>query len=223
MIKKVVFAGILWMVVSAGFLYAQQEKNGAFAGFGLGFGGGGAIINITLPTQTVKATTSQNFINYDLKVGYKSFLNEWFGFRGYVSFGYSNAKNIVNPGGKNVPLIVEQDFGANIVDYYANFDLLFNVYTTESYFVGLLGGMGIGGLDLYYRDRFLGNQNASGFQMNLKLGARLNTGTHSVEFVAKVPFLGPKMTLNVGGANLKMDFRQDYNLSMSYIYNFGVE
>lgn len=224
MARKVVFASILWVGVSLGFLYAQQEQNGAFAGFGLGFGGEGAMINVGLSDRNVKAKTSQNFINYDLKVGYKSFFNEWFGLRGYLSFGYSNAKNITTSDGGNVlPLITQQDSGINIVDYYANLDLLFNIYATESYYVGLLGGMGIGGLDLYYHEQFLGNKNASGFQMNLKLGARLNIGAHGVELVAKVPFFGPRVALNVGNVGMKMDFRQDYNLSMSYIYNFGIE
>lgn len=225
MMKKIVFMSVLWVGIGLSFLHAQQEQNGTFAGFGIGFGGGGAMIEINMPDKTTKAKTAQNFINYDLKVGYKYFLNEWFGLRGYLSFGYSNAKNMVAPNnGSVMPLLVEQDFSVNIVDYYANFDLLFEVYATEAYRVGLLGGIGIGGLDVYYRDQFLGNQNTSGFQMNLKIGARLNMQSHGVELVAKIPFFGPSMSLKVANnANMKMNFRQDYILSMSYIYNFGVE
>lgn len=225
MIKKIVFASVLWVSVGASFLEAQQEQDGFFTGFGIGFGGGGAMIEIKMPDKTTKAKTAQNFINYDLKIGYKSFFNEWFGLRGYLSFGYSNAKNMVAPNnGSIAPVLVEQDFSVNIVDYYANLDLLFEVYATEAYRVGLLGGIGIGGLDVYYRDQFLGNQNTSGFQMNLKIGARLNIQQHGVEFVARVPFFGPSLSLKVAtNANMKMDFRQNYLLSMSYVYNFGVE
>lgn len=214
LITKIVFGSILGISASLGLLQAQ-EQDGVFAGFGLGFGRGGAEIASAL----IKAETSQNFTNYDLKVGYKYFVNEWFGLRGYVSFGHSNALNKVKG---NVPNIPNQDFNVNLIDYYANFDLLFNLYSTELFYVGLLAGVGIGGVDLYYRDVFLGNRDSSGFQMNLKVGARLNMRDHGVEFVAKLPFFGPSITFaNMG--QIKMDFRQHYSLYMAYIYNFAIE
>lgn len=195
--------------------FQAQEQDGIFAGFGLGFGGGGAQILSAL----AKAETSQNFTNYDFNVGYKYFLNQWFGLRGYLSFGHSNAINKVNGDFQNIP---NQDFNVNLIDYYANFDLLFNLYSTELFYAGLFTGMGIGGADLYYRDVALGDQDSRAFQLNIKAGARLNMRDHSVEFIAKFPFFGPSITLMDMG-HIKMDFKQHYTLSMAYIYNFVIE
>lgn len=227
MIRKIIFV-VLWASVGLSFLHAQEEQDmqrekGAFVGFGLGSGGGGAMIDVIVPNKMTKGKASQNFIYYDFKAGYRYFLNEWFGLRGYARLKYSNAKNASTFDTPAIPTLVEQDFSVNIIDYDANLDLLFNVYATKDYYVGLLSGVGMGGSNLGYRDRFLGNQNTNTYQTNLKVGASLNAHNHSVELTAEVLLFKPSIVFKPNGASIKMDFKQNYILSMSYIYNFGAK
>lgn len=197
-----------------------QEQDAVFMGFGLGFGGGGVEVLARSLKDAIgtKNNTSRNFANYDLRVGYKSFVNEWFGFRGYFSVAHSNSTDVASGDVSNSRLTTDW------VDYYGNFDLLFNVHTMETFNVGLFAGAGLGGVELFYRGQISnGSLNGRSFQMNLKTGVRLNMQDHSVEFVAKFPLFGPKInTLEENGV-ITMNFRQDYALCMTYIYNFALE
>lgn len=73
---------------------------------------------------------------WEILAGYKHFVNDWLGVRAYVNVGVQHYK----------PSLFESKTDPiGIIDYTANVDLLFDFYETESWAIGMLAGLGVGG------------------------------------------------------------------------------
>ena len=196
------------------------EKNGFFAGGGIGIGQGGAHLNF--PILGDNGNTSQTLINYDTKFGYKYFFNEWFGIRGYINIGHLQTWNKVSLGSM-IPNngIVNQDYNMSIIDYNLNLDLICNVYNDANHNVGFFIGAGAGAMNAFYKDQHLVDKNFAGFQTNVKLGFRIHTSNHGMELVATLPLLKIKTQLQgSAGQIINAAFNQNYIISSNYTYSF---
>lgn len=217
--KRIMRCILVLVIAGINCVSAQEkwENNGFFVGLGIGVGEGGALINSSLGN----AKTSQVIINYDAKVGYKYFFNEWVGLRSYFNIGNFNTKNKVASDPAIAAVITEQDFNIHIVNYNINVDLLVNFYNTETYNIGFLGGVGFGGSDVIFYDKFLGRKNSNNAQVDIKTGVRLTSQkNNSIELIATIPMLKQVMDIGSAAGNLKFKFKQNYSISMNYIYSF---
>ena len=199
---------------------SNVEKNGFFAGGGIGIGQGGA--HLSFPFLSDNGSTSQTIINYDTKFGYKYFFNEWFGIRGYINIGHLQTWNKVSLGSM-IPNngIVNQDYNMSIIDYNLNLDLICNVYNDANHNVGFFIGAGAGAMNAFYKDQHLVDKNFAGFQTNVKLGIRIHTNNHGMELVAALPLLKIKTQLQGNaGQIINAAFNQNYIISSNYTYSF---
>lgn len=74
--------------------------------------------------------------SWEFLLGYKHFINDWFGVRAYGNVGVQHYK----------PSLFESKIDPiGIIDYTINADLLFDFYETESWAIGMLAGLGFGG------------------------------------------------------------------------------
>lgn len=87
-------------------------------------------------TPQTNASLSSWSGSWEFLVGYKHFVNDWIGVRAYANIGVQHYK----------PSLFESKTDPiGIIDYTINTDLLIDFYETESWAIGMLGGLGFGG------------------------------------------------------------------------------
>lgn len=193
----------------------NKEKSGVFIGFELGSGemaqrqiGGGGGSRATRDIFGISKYT-QSMSVYGGSVGYKYFINSWFGIRGYINISYSYLSQKVSNFSFKILI-------SNIV-YTESIDLLFNFYNGESASFGAFLGMGLGGSTWIEST----TESYSGFYMDAKLGFRANFAkSHSIEFGAKIPFLDAKTTINTSNGNLEVKSKQNFQILVGYNFTF---
>lgn len=76
-------------------------------------------------------------LGWEFLIGYKTFINDYVGFRAYANIGVQHYKPTLYES-KSDPI--------GLIDYTINTDLLINFYESQKFSIGILGGAGFGGL-----------------------------------------------------------------------------
>lgn len=157
MLKKILtFFAVFALFAS---LHAKEPTNWFF---GAGFGAGYSQIDTKYPdaasnqmgitwinwTDDYSSQAKDFGFNWEIVAGYKHFINNWIGFRYYVSVGSQHYKDEIFTAGK---------VKAGVFEYIGNADLLINFYTAELWSIGMFAGLGVGGayFDSPAFDRYL--------------------------------------------------------------------
>lgn len=163
--KKVLFILFLSLVS----VYAKEDS-GFFIGADIG-GNAASSTSVSNGINGVITTSSSGSFGISGKVGYKYFLNDNFGIRGYAMIGYAESASIPT---------TTNDLSQIL--YTLNVDVLYNFYNGDILSVGIFGGFGSGGIYQSLLNTTISNSSAFTYS-DMKLGLRVSIAkNHSIEF-----------------------------------------
>ncbi|TKX29621.1 hypothetical protein CQA38_02270 [Campylobacter sp. MIT 12-5580] len=180
---------------------ALAEQSGAF----VGIDGGYASLTVKNPNNEGNEKMSGfNGFRYGLVGGYKYFLDDNLGFRGYARFTHGTK----NTKGSNNPQLQRYDLGVNA-------DVLYNFLQSGDLEYGAFGGLSLD----YANNKMIqknsedGDGKVSGFDLGINLGLRMNyTQTHGFELWSRFGVVGPKKD--------DVKVTQPYSVGLRYTFNF---
>lgn len=218
--KKIILLGLL--IFSIG---NAREMDGIF----IGFETGGGENQLKMSDISFNQKHSYTSAIYGGKIGYKYFFNDWLGIRGYANVDYSGSQIVQDY--SNTIGNGRSDVKYGFITYAVNADVLLNFYNTESYSIGAFLGIGLGGQSTTYEQivittivttgsratasRYI-KENISGFYSDFKVGLRATAGNHGMDFIAKIPFVETKKTIQGIDAKVK----QNYQILLGYNFSF---
>ncbi|MDE6886261.1 MAG: outer membrane protein [Helicobacteraceae bacterium] len=228
--KKLIFLTLLLISSSNANEILNQESSGVFLGFGIGAGNGTLTINNfkTNGTNLGKVfKDTENTFNYEGRVGYKYFFNQYVGLRGYGNVSYSEVSKKATSLAPSV--LTPQEYTISLITYGINADVLVNFYNDSMLNVGVFGGFGIGGINVNYNDKYLNfEESFNSFYADAKLGLRLNIINHGIELGAKIPLTEAEKALSASvnmnntthNANFDAKVKTNYIIYLNYAYTF---
>ncbi|TQR22590.1 outer membrane beta-barrel protein [Campylobacter sp. MIT 97-5078] len=172
---------------------ALSEQSGAFGGIDGGYA-----------SHKADDDSGYSGFRYGLVGGYKYFLDENLGFRGYanLTFGTKATK------GSNNPQLERFDLGVNA-------DVLYNFLRSGDLEYGAFGGLSLDYANNKFKVKNYGDAKANGFDLGINLGLRMNyTQTHGFELWSRFGLVGPKF--DEGDGKVK----QPYAVGLRYTFNF---
>ncbi|TKX29682.1 hypothetical protein CQA38_02620 [Campylobacter sp. MIT 12-5580] len=172
---------------------ALAEQSGAFVGIDGGYA-----------SHKAGSESGYNGFRYGLVGGYKYFLDDNLGFRGYanLTFGTKATK------GSNNPQLDRFDIGVNA-------DVLYNFLQSGDLEYGAFGGLSLDYANNKFKIKNYGDEKANGFDLGINLGLRMNyTQTHGFELWSRFGLVGPKF--DDGDEKVK----QPYAVGLRYTFNF---
>ena len=218
------------------------EESGGFVGLEVGYGEAEIThIRSTAPYKNENifgADFSGGGVAYGFTLGYKQFFTPYFGLRYYVNVNalHATLKPYTTAEGESADNLVNaKKSSVTLLNYGANIDFLANVLASESVDLGGFVGLGIGG------DSWLGKgvdyqleiwkpndwkiKDKTMFNVWINVGIRANIAkNHSIELVARVPFLKAKLLDNyIIGAQtneVKVTLKGIYTISVRYAFSF---
>lgn len=189
--------------------------------------------------------------NVGVVSGYRGFFASWFGLRVYANLNYTHTMD-----GNSFEVISYQtnppttttnksyDYSLSVLNYGANLDLLFNVFTIKESKLGIFAGGGVGGNTIFSKKAIASTkQNISidkdALYSEIKdgtftgLDAWVNCGfygiflkSHSIEVLAKIPFIPLQAHNSVRATTATLNqersihFTNAWNLSVRYVFAF---
>lgn len=189
--------------------------------------------------------------NVGIVSGYRGFFASWFGLRAYANLNYTQTMD-----GNSFEVISYQtnppttttnksyDYSLSVLNYGANLDLLFNVFTIKESKLGIFAGGGVGGNTIFSNKAIASTkQNISidkdALYSEIKdgaftgLDAWVNCGfygiflkSHSIEVLAKIPFIPLQAHNSVRATTATLNqersihFTNAWNLSVRYVFAF---
>lgn len=188
-----------------------QENSGGFIGVGLGSHSITGSSASTTTTSGTSQTIFQNKTGFNAEIigGYKAFLNDWFGYRAYLSIGLNNNDQTT----KNQATTTGNRFGLALS---ANSDLLFNFIGNKTVHFGAYAGLGYG-FDLGFYSARNSTTIVGAHLLALNAGTRVQIAQrHGIELGIKyAPFIALHTTTTTTNENIGAI---TYNLK--YIYTF---
>lgn len=193
-----------------------REVDGFFIGFEAGGGQSQLTANGTdLLNAKWDEKITMNAMIFGGKLGYKYFFNDNLGVRGYASLDRSESNAQWTSGA-----ITAMNINLPTLIYAANADVLVNFAENDSGIFGAFAGVGIGGQSwsgkatLAGQERF--NEETNAFYMDAKVGLRVSSGSHGMDFIAKIPFIKAQKIVN--GVTARSI--SNYQILLGYNYSF---
>lgn len=227
--KKVVLATTLCAALCGTML---AEENGAFVGLDLGFNGGKVTSTFEDSTENITQDYKSSVLSYGLVGGYKHFLNDNIGFRGYINLTHAGDFSIKDKtSNAEVGTVSSDHIGLNA-------DVLYNFLTQDQFDLGVYAGLNLSYAFNTFKtpaDEYnpATKEKLNGFDMGINFGLRSTIATnHSIELWSKFNLIGPKKeeqgqdeyfdgtTNQIDSWKQSTTFSQPYAVGLRYTYNF---
>ena len=226
----------------------MAESSGGFIGIGIGYGGNNVRTNYSCAGNNCGGAVSINKsiffggVDYGFLVGYKQFFTPKLGLRYYASVNLNHSSFTYSGQHFTQPNLSEKTYSANLINYGANVDFLFNFITNEMLdFGGFIGaslggnswiGKGLDDLEKSLKPNTQDggarsfNHNRSSFDAAVNVGLRTNIATnHGIELVARVPFIATSfynrsIAENGKAESLTLNLYHIFSVTARYTFSF---
>ncbi|NDJ27194.1 hypothetical protein DMB95_03915 [Campylobacter sp. MIT 12-8780] len=190
---------------------ALAEQSGAF----VGIDGGYASHKAKITGEGSDSASGFKGFRYGLVGGYKYFLDDNLGFRGYVNLT-TGTKNTTGDTGPSLSTgqITRFDIGINA-------DVLYNFLQSGDFEYGAFGGLSLDYASNKYKHKEL-SVKPKGIDFGINLGLRMNyTQTHGFELWSRFGLNDTKKSVTwEDGSSDDLKIRQPYAVGLRYTFNF---
>ena len=198
---------------------AVAETSGAFIGVQGAYGDAeinfetGSAASEVVGTRTSDESISFGAFRYGIVAGYKQFFTDNFGLRYYGMFDYGTNIHEEEVAGETITT----EF--NTLNVNANVDVMFNFIATESFDLGIFGGVSLGYANHSPKEKDdEGNDDSvGGFDAGINLGVRANiAGHHGIELFSRIGVAEQEKE----GEIITTKFSQPYQVGLRYVFSF---